>query len=54
MSMNQPIPSGRFRLRLLTSYAHLPEPRNDPITSSFITKDIKDYYIPNKQQIICR
>ena len=46
--------SGRFRLRLLTSYTHLPEPRVDQITSSFITKEIKDYYVPNKQQTICR
>ncbi|CAF1182417.1 unnamed protein product [Rotaria sordida] len=55
ISFDQPIPTGRFRLRLLTSYTHLPEPRVvDQITSSFITKEIKDYYVPNKQQTICR
>ncbi|CAF1130028.1 unnamed protein product [Rotaria sp. Silwood1] len=54
ISLDQPITSGRFRLRLLTSYTHLPEPRVDQITSSFITKEIKDYYVPNKQQTICR
>ncbi|CAF3557642.1 unnamed protein product [Rotaria sp. Silwood1] len=54
ISLDQPITSGRFRLRLLTSYTHLPEPRVEQITSSFITKEIKDYYVPNKQQTICR
>ncbi|CAF4085833.1 unnamed protein product [Rotaria sp. Silwood2] len=54
MSLDQSIPSDRFRLRLTTSYAQLPEIRTDPIISSFITKEISDYYIPNKEQIICR
>ena len=45
---------GRFRLRLLTSYTYLPEPRVEQITSAFLTKEIKDYYLPNKQQVICR
>ena len=54
MSLDQPIPPGRFRLRLLTSYTSLPEPRMDQITSSFLAKEIKDYYVPNKQQVICR
>jgi hypothetical protein len=54
ISSDQPIASGRFRLRLLTSYTHLPEPRVEQITSSFITKEIKDYYLPNKHQVICR
>ncbi|CAF4088818.1 unnamed protein product [Rotaria sp. Silwood2] len=54
ISLDQPITTGRFRLRLLTSYTHLPEPRVEQITSSFITKEIKDYYVPNKQQTICR
>ena len=54
MSLDQPLTNGRFRLRLITSYKHLPEPRNEQIISSFITKEIKDYYIPNPQQVICR
>lgn len=54
VSLDQPLSSGRFRLRLLTSYTRLPEPRGDQITSSFTTKEIKDYYIPNKQNVICR
>ncbi|CAF3372079.1 unnamed protein product [Rotaria sp. Silwood1] len=54
ISLDQSIPSDRFRLRLITSYTQLPEMRTDQITSSFITKDITDYYIPNKDQIICR
>lgn len=54
LSVDQPLTSGRFRLRLLTSYTHLPEPRSDQITASFSTKEIKDYYLPNKQQVICR
>ncbi|CAM4739728.1 unnamed protein product [Rotaria magnacalcarata] len=54
ISLDQSIPSGRFRLRLLTSYTHLPEPHVEQITSSFITKEIKDYYVPNKQTVICR
>lgn len=54
VSFDQPLSIGRFRLRLLTSYTQLPEPHNDQITSVFFTKEIKDYYLPNKQQIICR
>ncbi|CAF3652930.1 unnamed protein product [Rotaria sordida] len=54
ISLDQSIPSDRFRLRLITSYTQLPEIRTDQIISSFITKEIIDYYIPNKEQIICR
>lgn len=54
LSADQPLNSGRFRLRLLTSYTHLPEPRYDQITASFLTKEIKDYYVPNQHQVICR
>lgn len=54
LSQDQPLTTGRFRLRLLTSYTHLPEPRNDPISAAFFTKEIKDYYLPNRNQIICR
>lgn len=54
LTTDQPLSAGRFRLRLLTSYAHLPEPRVDPITSTFFTREIKDYYLPNRQNIICR
>ena len=54
ISMDQSILNGRFRLRLITSYTHLPEMRVDQITSSFFTKEILDYYIPNKEEIICR
>ena len=54
MSFDQPIPTGRFRLRLITSYAHLPEPRVDPITSAFVTNETIDYYLPNREEIICR
>jgi hypothetical protein len=26
----------------------------DPITTTFLTKEIMDYYLPNKEEIICR
>ena len=54
MSHDLPTPTGRFRLRLITSYTHLPEPRIEQITSTFITKEMMDYYLPNKDEIICR
>lgn len=54
MSLDQAIPNDRFRLRLVTSYASLPETPTDPLTSSFVIKEFMDYYVPNKEQIICR
>ncbi|CAF0738248.1 unnamed protein product [Adineta steineri] len=54
ISQDQPITNGRFRLRLITSYTQLPEIRNDQLTSIFTTKEIMDYYLPNREQIICR
>ncbi|CAF1269415.1 unnamed protein product [Adineta ricciae] len=53
-STDQSISNGRFRLRLITSYTHLPEIHTEQITSAFITKEIMDYYIPNREQLICR
>ena len=44
----------RFRLRLLTAYAPLPEIRGGELISSFSTREIMDHYLPNKEQIICR
>ncbi|UJR16262.1 hypothetical protein I4U23_003169 [Adineta vaga] len=54
ISADQSIPNGRFRLRLITSYTQLPEMRTEQITSTFNTNEIMNYYIPNREQIICR
>ena len=54
LSHEQGTTHGRFRLRLLTSYAPLPEPRSDQLTSTFHTREIVDYYLPNVEQTICR
>jgi len=54
LSVDQISLPGRFRLRLMTSHTHLPEIRSDQIISSFFTKEIHDYYIPNKEELICK
>ncbi|UJR30270.1 hypothetical protein I4U23_017808 [Adineta vaga] len=54
VTLDQPLVNNRYRLRLLTSYTHLPEPRSEQLTSAFVTKESKGYYVPNRDLIICR
>ncbi|CAF2133241.1 unnamed protein product [Rotaria magnacalcarata] len=54
ISLEQSILSDRFRLRLISSYTVLPEANNDQIKSLFTTKELIDYYVPNREQVLCR
>lgn len=53
---DQPVSSGRWRLRLIGSSAPLIMPRDNKqdIVSSFDIREAKDYYIPNKNDVIMR
>ena len=46
--------SGKFRLRLIGSTEPLPAPEGDSVNAQFVTKEIKDYYMPNKDRILLR
>lgn len=52
----QPVSSGRWRLRLIGSSPSLLAPRNNKseIVSSFDIREARDYYIPNNNNIIMR
>ncbi|XP_055088381.1 androglobin [Periophthalmus magnuspinnatus] len=43
-----------WRMRLIGSNESLPKPANEKSVNKFTLKDFKDYYIPNKYNIICR
>ena len=49
-----PLASGKWRMRLIGSSSPLPQPARDGLNSSFFLKEIRDYYIPNKDNIIMR
>eukprot|EP00057_Strongylocentrotus_purpuratus_P006163 XP_011660637.1 PREDICTED: androglobin isoform X28 [Strongylocentrotus purpuratus] len=49
-----PLASGKWRMRLIGSSSPLPQPARDGLNSSFLLKEIRDYYIPNKENIIMR
>jgi hypothetical protein len=53
---DQPMPSGRWRLRLIGSSPSLISPRNNKsdIISAFDIRETKDYYIPNENKTILR
>ncbi|XP_068698412.1 androglobin-like isoform X1 [Montipora foliosa] len=51
---NAILPPGKFRLRVIGSTEPLPYPARDGVNSHFINKEIRDYYIPNKYNIIFR
>lgn len=55
-SREQPANSGRWRLRLIGSSPSLIAPREHKpeIFSTFETKEIRDYYIPNENKTILR
>jgi hypothetical protein len=46
--------SGKFRFRLISSTEPLPAPEGDSVNAQFVTKEIKDYYMPNKDRILLR
>jgi hypothetical protein len=53
-TIEQPLVSGAWRMRLIGSLSPLPSPRQADVNSSFITKDFRDYYVPNNNKIIFR
>ena len=50
----QPLASGNWRMRLIGSLPGLPQPLSGEVCSNFITKEIRDYYVPNPKNIIFR
>ena len=55
-SREQPVTSGRWRLRLIGSSPALIAPKDNKteIVSSFETKESRDYYQPNENKTIMR
>ncbi|XP_071801000.1 androglobin-like isoform X5 [Asterias amurensis] len=49
-----PLPGGKWRMRLIGSSSPLPQPGRDNLNSSFGVREIRDYYIPNKENVIMR
>ena len=47
-------PAGKFRLRMIGSSEPLPVPYKDRINTHFSTRELRDYYVPNKYKIIFR
>ncbi|PIK43982.1 putative androglobin isoform X22 [Apostichopus japonicus] len=53
-STDFPLNGGKWRMRLIGSSTPLPQPSRENLHSSFTVKEIKDYYIPNKNFVILR
>ncbi|XP_038078681.1 androglobin-like isoform X2 [Patiria miniata] len=53
-TIDLPLPSGKWRMRLIGSSSPLPQPSRDHPNSNFTVREIRDYYIPNKEDIIMR
>lgn len=53
-TVEQPLMSGAWRMRLIGSLSPLPAPRTADVNSNFQTKEIRDYYVPNPKNIILR
>ncbi|XP_076844165.1 androglobin [Brachyhypopomus gauderio] len=45
---------GKWRMRLIGSQEPLPQMARETPASNFSVKEMKDYYIPNEKNIICR
>ncbi|TSL47640.1 Androglobin [Bagarius yarrelli] len=45
---------GTWRLRLISSGQHLAKLARQEPASNFVVKEFKDYYLPNKKNVICR
>jgi len=41
-------PAGKYRLRIIADKDPLPYPMRESVNSSFVIKDIRDYYVPNR------
>ncbi|XP_069810886.1 androglobin [Dendropsophus ebraccatus] len=48
------VASGKWRLRLIGACNPLPSLSRDTVNNAFSMKEIRDYYIPNKKEIIFR
>ena len=53
-TVEQPLMSGAWRMRLIGSLSPLPTPRTTDVNSNFQVKEIRDYYLPNPKDIIFR
>ena len=53
-TVEQPLMSGGWRMRLIGSLSPLPAPRTAEVNSNFQVKEIRDYYVPNPKDIIFR
>ncbi|KAL8623367.1 hypothetical protein ACOMHN_065901 [Nucella lapillus] len=54
-TLNQVLMCGAWRMRLIGSFSTLPAPRvPDTVNSTFLTKEIKDYYLPQPTDILFR
>lgn len=53
-TVEQPLMSGGWRMRLIGSLSPLPAPRTSEVNSNFQVKEIRDYYLPNPKNIIFR
>ncbi|XP_065057122.1 androglobin-like isoform X2 [Rhopilema esculentum] len=54
-SGNGPVPAGKFRLRLIGATDPLPMPvKEGVVNANFTTKEIRDYYLPNRNNVIFR
>ncbi|XP_029449900.1 androglobin [Rhinatrema bivittatum] len=49
-----PVMAGKWRVRLIGSSHPLPRLSREIINSYFATKEVRDYYIPNKMHIVLR
>ncbi|XP_074663197.1 androglobin-like [Tubulanus polymorphus] len=49
-----PLPTGKWRMRLIGSLSPLPAPVKNEVNASFNMRELRDYYIPNKHMIIHR
>ena len=41
-------------MRLIGSTEPLPAPDGDSVNAQFVTKEIKEYYMPNKDRVLLR
>ncbi|XP_076825894.1 androglobin-like isoform X2 [Clavelina lepadiformis] len=53
-TLDQALISNKWRMRLIGSSANLPAPINNQLTAQFSVKEVKDYYVPNKGNILLR
>ncbi|KAI0209587.1 Androglobin [Lamellibrachia satsuma] len=53
-SVDQGIPPGRWRLRLIGSLSPLPTPQHGEVNAAFQTTELHDFYVPNDRNIVFR